>query len=274
MDLKKYEHSITSQWGEDGIISEIFKRIGEGNRTCCEFGAWDGKHLSNCFNLWHNENWEAILIEGEFERTEALKSSLKNYPRVTAINKFVEIEGDNSLDSILDSINLEKEIDLLSIDIDSDDYAVFDSLKRKPRVVVIEYNPTIPPHIDLIQKPGFNLGNSVSATYKLAKQKDYKLAYLTYTNLILVVNEEFDKLGIEEVDYFKAFQYDKLTCVINTYGGDSILSQPIPYNGGYLENAEGSIRQAIKTKYLTKKKNNLPQFDTNGNLIHCELKRK
>ena len=274
MELKKFEKIVTSQWGEDGIISEIFNRIGEGNKLCIEFGAWDGKHLSNCWNLWHNLDWKAILIEGEKERTDALRESLGNFPKVTPINKFVSIEGPNSLDSILDSINLEEDIDLLSIDIDSDDYSIFESLKRKPRVVVIEYNPTIPPHIDLVQKPGHNLGNSVSATFKLAHQKGYKLAHMTYTNLILVSDEEWNKLNIEEVDYFRAFQYDKLTCVINTYGGDTILSQPIPYNGGYLESPEDSLKGFIRTKYFNKNTKTRPEFETNGDLVYCDLRKK
>ncbi|MFK8037023.1 MAG: hypothetical protein AB8B74_01940 [Crocinitomicaceae bacterium] len=274
MELKKFENIVTSQWGEDGIINEIFNRIGEGNKICIEFGAWDGKHLSNCWNLWHNLDWTAILIEGEEDRTETLRKSLTKYPKVSAINKFVSIEGENSLDSILDSVDLNDTVDLLSIDIDSDDYMIFAGLKRNPRVVVIEYNPTIPPHIDLVQKPGFNLGNSVSSTYKLAKKKGYKLAYMTYTNLILVREEEWEKLNIEEVDYFRAFQYDKLTCVINTYAGDTILSQPIPYNGGYIEDANVGIKQSIRTKYFNKATKIAPEFDTSGELVYCEVKRK
>ena len=274
MELKKYENSITSQWGEDGILSEIFLRIGEGNKTCVEFGAWDGKHLSNCWNLWHNNDWKSILIEGEEERVNNLKKSLLDFPKVKPVLRFVEISGKNSLDSILDDVNQTEQIDLVSIDIDSDDYAIFESLKRKPRVVVIEYNPTIPPHIDLVQEPGWNLGNSVSSTYKLAQKKGYKLAHLTYTNLILVAEEEWDKLKIAEVDYFRAFQYDKLTCIINTYQGDTLLSQPMPYNAGYMASNKIGLKKFVNQKFSSKTESVFPEFKSTGNIVHCKVLKK
>jgi hypothetical protein len=50
--LLKYQSNVTSQNGEDGIIQHIFKVLPPAqNRYCVEFGAWDGMHLSNCFNL-------------------------------------------------------------------------------------------------------------------------------------------------------------------------------------------------------------------------------
>jgi hypothetical protein len=274
MELKKYENIITSQWGEDGIIDEIFNRIGEANKTCVEFGAWNGKHLSNCWNLWHNKGWKSILIEGEEDRVADLKKDLTNFPNVTPVLRFVEIEGKNSLDSILDEISQTERIDLISIDIDSDDYAIFESLKRKPRVVIIEYNPTIPPHIDLIQRQGWNLGNSVSSTYKLAVKKGYKLAYLTYTNLILVAEDQWEALNISEVDYIKAFQYDKLTCVINTYQGDTLLSQPMPYNAGYMENRKIGVKKFVKQRFSSENDVSFPEFDSSGNIIHCKVFKK
>jgi len=54
-DLAYYKKNVTSQWGEDGIIEEIFRRIGMGGKFCIEIGAWNGKYLSNTWNLWHNE---------------------------------------------------------------------------------------------------------------------------------------------------------------------------------------------------------------------------
>jgi len=273
MELKEFEKNITSQWGEDGIIEEIFNRIGEGNKTCVEFGAWDGKHLSNCWNLWHNKNWKSILIEGEKERVESLKKSLIDFPKVIPVLRFVEIEGGNSLDSILDEVNQTKTIDLISIDIDSDDYAILKSLKRKPRVIIIEYNPTIPPHIDLVQKKGEYIGSSVSSTYKLALEKGYKLAYLTFTNLILVSNEEWSKLQITEFDYVKNFHYEKLTYVINSYSGKTLLSQPPVYNP-YLANSKESVKNFIKKRYKSREDQTKPLFESSETLIHCEILKK
>lgn len=273
MELKKYENNITSQWGEDGIITEIFKRIGEGNKTCVEFGAWDGKHMSNCWNLWHNNDWKAILIEGEEDRVINLKKDLTLFPKVIPVHRFVEITGNNSLDSILDEVKQNENIDLISIDIDSDDYAIFKSLKRKPRVIIIEYNPTIPPHIDLIQIKGEYIGSSISSTYKLAKEKGYKLAHLTFTNLILVSDSEWNKLNINEFDYKKDFHYEKLTYVINSYSGETILSQPTVYNPYMAESKEG-VKAFLKKRYSKKNKNDSPKFEANADLIHCHITKK
>ena len=61
----QYSNNITSQFGEDGIIKEIFNRIGTKYKICVELGAWDGKHFSNTWNLWFNNEWHAILIEAD-----------------------------------------------------------------------------------------------------------------------------------------------------------------------------------------------------------------
>jgi hypothetical protein len=50
-ELLKYGTNVTSQSGEDGILREVFARIGLKSRWCVEFGAWDGKKFSNTFDL-------------------------------------------------------------------------------------------------------------------------------------------------------------------------------------------------------------------------------
>jgi hypothetical protein len=63
-DFKIYKKNIFSQFGEDEILEEIFKRLSDGSdKRCCEFDGWDGKFLSNTCNLITNHNYEAILIE-------------------------------------------------------------------------------------------------------------------------------------------------------------------------------------------------------------------
>ncbi len=65
-DFEIYKKNIFSQYGEDGIIEQIFKRLESvSDKQCCEFGAWDGKFLSNTCNLITNHNYEAILIEAD-----------------------------------------------------------------------------------------------------------------------------------------------------------------------------------------------------------------
>jgi hypothetical protein len=237
MDLHKYNHSVTSQWGEDGVIAEIFKRIGTTSKLAVEFGAWDGKYLSNIWDLWHNKKWGAVLIESDAERSEESRREYKEFTKVKVVTAFVEAKGRNSLDKILEREIGDEIPDLISIDIDSDDYYIFKSLgKHAPRVVVVEYNPTIPPHIEAVQSPGEYFGASALSQLKLAKEKGYSLAYITSTNLILVNDKDFPKLKIKEVELnLENFPHHLLTYMISSFDGSPVMVGTPPYISPKLE---------------------------------------
>jgi hypothetical protein len=226
MDLKKFEKNIQSQCGEDGILEEVFNRIGITNKICVEFGAWDGIYLSNTCCLWKEKNWRAILIEGDKERYDILVKNTKEYSNVIAVNKYISFDGENSLDRILSTLNLPREIDILSIDIDGDDYYIYENLiDFIPRVIVIEYNRTIPPHIDVVQERGNGcFGASALAILKLAHFKGYKIAHLTESNMIFVINSEYSKLNIPEPDIDRIFPYKSLSYLFSSFNGDIVAS--------------------------------------------------
>src|ERR1700736_6997956 len=79
--LLDHRSNVTSQIGQDGILARIFDLIGFGQKLCVEFGAWDGKFLSNTWNLIANENWGGVLIEGDPAKFQALAAT-HPYPRV------------------------------------------------------------------------------------------------------------------------------------------------------------------------------------------------
>jgi hypothetical protein len=225
-----FRKAVTSQWGEDGIIAEIFRRIGTENKCCVEFGAWDGKYLSNTWDLWHNKDWSAILIEGEAERAKALEKSVQDFEKVKTHNALVTAQQENSLDSILAKLKAPTNLDLLSIDIDGDDYYIFESLKRFiPRLVVIEYNPTIPPELDLVQAQGEYFGASALALVNLAKAKDYGLVCCTETNCFFVHGPDYPKLKMLEPPLHEVFPRDHITYVITAFDGRAFLSQQPTY---------------------------------------------
>lgn len=228
--LEKFKKNITSQWGEDGIIEEIFKRINANEKFCIEFGAWDGKHLSNVWNLWHENNWSALLIEGDEKKCKDLEISVYKLPKVKPYCAFVKKEGENSLDKILEKTFPNKEIDLLSIDIDGNDYYILETLVAKPRVIIIEYNPTIPLHLELIQKEDQYFGSSALSIYKLATRKGYKLICMTETNMFFVIENEFSKLQIEEQKLEDIFIAKHLTYLMTGYDGTPVLTQVPTYN--------------------------------------------
>ncbi|MCW1908056.1 MAG: hypothetical protein KIH63_001805 [Candidatus Saccharibacteria bacterium] len=231
MDLEKYRKSETSQWGEDGVIAEIFKRIGTKSKIAVEFGSWDGKYLSNIWDLWHNKDWHAVLIESDKKRSDEAQREYKAFDKVKFVTAFVEAAGENSLENILTREIGSQVPDLISIDIDSDDYYIFESLKEHlPRVVVIEFNPSIPPHVEAVQSPGQYFGASALSQLKLGKKKGYSLAFVTKTNLILVNNKDFAKLKIKEVELtLDNFPHYLLTYIISSYDGSPIMIGTPPF---------------------------------------------
>ncbi|WP_435628156.1 FkbM family methyltransferase [Candidatus Ferrigenium straubiae] len=229
-DLSGYKKNITSQFGEDGIIEEILNRIGIENAFCVEFGAWDGKHFSNTWQLWHDKAWSAVLIEGNPDKVVQLEKSLAEFKKVVACCAYVGLAGENTLDAILEKVGAPRIIDVLSIDIDGNDYHVFESINLfSARVVLVEFNPTIPPHVELVAAPGNYFGSSALSICKLAKAKNYSLAACTTANLIFVRNADFDKLGFDEPMLAEIMPTDCLTYVITAFDGTSYLSRRPPY---------------------------------------------
>lgn len=232
MSFKNFEKNIHSQFGEDGVIEEIFFRIGVQNKFCVEFGAWDGVHLSNTWNLLTKHSWKALLIEGDSIKFKTLLKNTEGYANVEALNAFVQSEGENSLDEILNRFSLPQDIDLLSIDIDGDDYYIFESLKKyHPRLILVEYNPSIPPDIDIVQSKGEYFGSSALALYNLGHVKGYKLIHMTDTNMFFLNSGDFDKLKTDEQGLNNLFPKKYLTHVITSYDGATFLTGVPVYMG-------------------------------------------
>ena len=201
-ELFKYKKNIYSQNGEDGIIKEIFKRLEKKlNKTCVEFGAWDGIHWSNTYNLIKNHSFKAILIEGDKKRFKELNN---NIPKCTIkINRFVEFSGKNKLDNILKKHNFPKNFDFLSIDIDGNDYHIFQGLKiYRPKLICIEFNPTISNEVNFIQEKNIkiNQGCSALALIELAKKKKYSPIVATNWNIFFIENS-LKKYVIQKKNY-------------------------------------------------------------------------
>jgi hypothetical protein len=189
--------NVFSQHGEDGIVEKILELI-PGNHWCAEFGAWDGVHFSNTRNLIKNKGFKSVLIEPDRKKFKDLQKNLEGHEAVL-INKFVMFEGADTLDDILSSTAIPADFDFLSIDVDGNDYYIFASLTRhRPRIICVEYNPTIPNEIEYVQPRDFNVkrGASALALVNLARSKGYELVAATYTNLIFVDKILFPRLGI------------------------------------------------------------------------------
>jgi hypothetical protein len=202
-NLKLCEHNVYSQNGEDGVIREIFQRLKKGTKIdhwCVEFGAWDGVYLSNTCRLIREENYQAVLIEGNPKRVKEL---VKNFPQdeVIKICRLVGFDAENKIDKILSETPIPKNFDFLSIDIDGVDYYIFENMDDyTPKVICIEFNPSIPNVVDFVQDRNFNVkqGSSAKAITRLAEVKGYSLVHTTACNLIFVRSDLKDFVIAEQ----------------------------------------------------------------------------
>jgi hypothetical protein len=128
------------------------------------------------------------------------------------------------LDSLLDNVGLDGSVDVMSIDIDGDDYHVLDALqKHLPRILLAEFNPTCPPGSEFVQAKGGRFGSSAMSMLKLAESKGYTLAACTDTNLILVIDSEFMRLDIAPVKLADVMPMQHLTYLMTDYDGRAYL---------------------------------------------------
>ena len=194
VDLYTYRNNVFSQNGEDGILNKLLQLMNIAEGYFVEFGAWNGIYWSNTYSLY-KKNWSGCYIEANTSRFQAL---CKNVPedRVLKLNKCVTETGTNALDSLLISNNVTA-VDLLSIDIDSDDLRIWESvIAYFPTIVVIEYNSSIPFDTRFVNPPGKQYGSSALSIVEAATKKGYRLAEGTDTNLIFIKNNATQKLDI------------------------------------------------------------------------------
>ena len=199
--LNNFASDVTSQYGENGIIAKVLEVINENDKWCVEFGSWDGKNCSNTYSLIAEEEYSAVLIEGNTKRFKDLLKTFEGNKKVVLLNAFIGFDEENSLDTFLKATPVPINFDVLSIDIDGNDYHTWNAVKEyKPKIVVIEFNPTIAPEIEFIQPADFRItqGSSLLSIDKLARSKGYELVCVTTTNAVFVDSEYFDLFDIED----------------------------------------------------------------------------
>jgi len=180
--LLRYGAKVFSQNEEDGMIQEVFRRIGTGQRTFIEFGVETGVQCNTVKLLL--EGWRGLWLEGSAADVAEIRRSLASYMSnggLTVKEAMVTAENVNDL---FRQAGFSGEIDLLSIDIDFNDYWVWKAIEViKPRLVVIEYNATLRPPMSLtvpyqptMHWDGTNyFGASLEALVKLGQAKGYRV---------------------------------------------------------------------------------------------------
>lgn len=203
MRLIDYKRDHYSQNGEDGVLEFIFKSIQSvlpESKWCVEFGAWDGKHLSNTFSLVE-QGWHAVYIEGDEKKYQDLLVTANSYKNIVPLCAMVGFDksSTNKLDNLLETTPIPDDYELLSIDIDSFDLAVWAAYSGKPKVVVIEINSSLHPGILQWHDGPVCQGNSFSSTLNVAKSKGYTLVCHT-GNSIFLRDDLISMVDIPELD--------------------------------------------------------------------------
>ena len=224
-EYNKHRRNVYSQGGEDGIIEYLLGLAGLTDGYFVEFGAWDGKHLSNSA-LLADKGWSGCFIEGDETRYQDLIKNYGNNNKVFNLNAYVESSGKNSLDNLLTSVNAPEQISVLSIDIDGNDYHIWESLTNHYALIcVIEFNPTIPADVVYIQDndPNVNSGNSLAALWELAKSKEYELVAATDLNAFFMPRQLCISLGIKTYLPYEVKNTKYETSFFHGYDGEIIL---------------------------------------------------
>lgn len=185
-DLRDVEFQVFSQWGEDGIIQYLIGRTDIPHKTFVEFGVENYKESNTRFLLVNN-NWRGLVMDGSKANTDFIRSDLVSWAHeLHAWPVFITRDNINEHLSALLAKGFDKELGLLSIDVDGNDYWIWEAVNVvSPIIVVMEYNSlygpdatwAIPYQEDFwrLQKGNtiLHYGASLSALVSLGEKKGY-----------------------------------------------------------------------------------------------------
>lgn len=170
-DLRSAERSHASQNGEDGVLAALFEEIGTTNRRLVEFGCGDAVQCNSAHLLANG--WTGLLMDPFAENRN---------PHVEVQQELVTAEN---VQALFDHHGVPATFDLLSVDIDGNDLWVWDRITSRARVVVVEYNALVSPHLSrtVAYDPDFrwdstdHFGASLRALAGLGRTKGYTLVH-------------------------------------------------------------------------------------------------
>lgn len=179
-DLHKHERKVYSQNGEDGIIERLFEIFGVTDRWFVEMGTESGEECNT--RLLRERGWSGLMLDCDHENAE--------------LNLHREMVTAENVNELFARYGVPDDFDLLSIDIDGNDYWVWKAIapRYRPRIVVIEYNGGVPADLAVVMPYDatyrwfgqMNCGQSLGALHKVSVAKGYALVFATPPNAYLV----------------------------------------------------------------------------------------
>lgn len=189
-NLHEHENKISSQFGEDGVVSRVCRDLGISRGTFFEFGigppwqfTFEEKGLEGNFVQLRESGWDGIFMDG------------REYSQVAGvIQEFVTALNINTLWQIY---RIPADLDFLSIDVDGQELWIWMNLYQRPKVVIVEYNGSI--GIDKSLSIQFDVnhvwdgslyhGASLRAFEKVGNSKQYTLVWANGVNAMFVRND-------------------------------------------------------------------------------------
>jgi hypothetical protein len=183
--LDEYQAKVFSQHGEDGITVEVFRRIDVKHRRAVEIGC--GSNGGNAGILVGALGWDALFIDGS---EELVRSCAALYPGVTMAVGWITRD---TVGPLLAANGFDDRLDYLGIDVDGNDYWIWDVLLVRPRLVIVEFNALFGPDaaVTVAYRPDFSrkmrdkdgrpvnvkgyFGASIAGLSALGKKKGYRL---------------------------------------------------------------------------------------------------
>lgn len=215
--LSDYEFKIFSQWGDDGIIQYLIKHVPIRNNVFIEFGVEDFAESNSRF-LMMNNNWTGFVMDGSSDAMNRLRNR-SWFWKYDLSNKTVFIDRDN-INSLLAETGF-SDIGILSVDLDGNDYFIFDEInltKLNPSIIIMEYNAvfgkdrfiSVPYRKDFMRGKAHHsylfFGASLAALNYAATKKGYSLVGCTSAgNNAYFVRNDLLNNKVKAVDVEPAF---------------------------------------------------------------------
>ena len=246
-NIQDYEFKVFSQNGEDGIIQFLIQNTEIKNKIFVEFGVETYKEANTKFLLLNN-GWSGLIIDGDKNAMEKIASSDLHWKYdLKSIGNFITKDNINK---IIKSAGIEGEIGLLSVDIDGNDYWVFENIDCvNPQILIMEYNSmfgdihkiSVPYDENFVrsQKHYSNLyyGASIAALCDIANKKGYDLVGSnSFGNNLFFIRHDCNKLKIKltpKEAYVKSKfresrdENGKLTFLSHKEGLELIKNEPV-----------------------------------------------
>lgn len=178
--LQQYARNVHSQNGESGIIDEALRRVGIEHGHCVEIGCNDGLWLSNTAHLMER-GWTATYVEADYE---LYQRCVQNWSFTNQVHsQCCKVDGRN-INAFVD-----ERCDVLSLDTDGSDYAIFYGLQVRPAIVIVEIDSSIEPPGERVNPDG---GVGYWIMMVAALERGYML--VAHTGNLVLVRQEYGHL--------------------------------------------------------------------------------